>query len=475
MNKYRPISERIHDFKPVEPLPDAGTLKRELKRCQDCGVPFCHACGCPLLNAVPEINAAALAGRWSAALARLSATSPFPEFTARICPALCEGSCVQALHEAAVPCRSIEFAVIEYGFAEKLIRPILPARRLQLKAAVIGSGPAGLAAAWRLNRAGLNVTVYEKDAKAGGFLRYGIPDFKLEKEVLDRRIRLLEQEGIVFEYGVDAGSDVSGRLLVKRYDILVLAVGARQKRDLPIPGRSLSGIRFAVDYLTAQNRLIGGEISALPPECSAEGKRTLVIGGGDTGSDCVGTAWRQGALSVHQLEILPKPPETRGANNPWPEWPRILRTSSSHEEGGERHWNTASSAFVPAPGDPSRVGAVQCARVSWNDGEDGRPRPVPVENSEFVLPADLVLLALGFTGAQPSPLFDSLGLETGASGGLTRDEKGRSGTRGIYVCGDAAVGPSLVVRAVSDGLRVAENALEDYAALTGVPHRAAHV
>jgi glutamate synthase (NADPH/NADH) small chain len=319
----------MHDFQPVEILPEEGNLRRELARCQDCGVPFCHASGCPLLNAVPEINAAALAGRWTTALIRLQATSPFPEFTARLCPALCEGACVQGLHEFPVPCRQVELAVIERGFAEERVRPYPPKRRGEASVAVIGSGPAGLAAAWRLNQAGMRVTVYEKDARPGGFLRYGIPDFKLGKDVLDRRIRLLEQEGIRFECGVEAGTDISARLLLRRHEILVLAGGARKKRDLPVPGRHLAGIHFATDYLAAQNRLLGGELAVLPEEYSARNKQVLVIGGGDTGADCVGTAWRQGAVSLRQVEIMPMPPEKRAEDNPWPEWPRILRTSSS--------------------------------------------------------------------------------------------------------------------------------------------------
>ncbi|MDR2051476.1 MAG: glutamate synthase subunit beta [Deltaproteobacteria bacterium] len=461
MNKYRPITERIHDFKPVEPAPEEGWLKSELARCQDCGIPFCHACGCPLLNAIPEINAAAREDRWNTALARLLATSPFPEFTARVCPALCEGSCVQGLNESGVPCRQVEFSVIERGFAEKLLRPRPPARRLEKRAVVVGSGPAGLAAAWRLNRAGLRVTVYERDARPGGFLRYGIPDFKLEKSVLDRRISLLEEEGIIFECGVEAGEDISGRLLSRRNDILILATGARKKRDLPIPGRELSGIHFAVDYLTAQNRLLNGEIRGIPSSLEAGGKRVIVIGGGDTGSDCVGTAWRQGAVSVCQLEILPKPPETRSPDNPWPEWPRVLRTSSSHEEGGERRWSVTAGAFIPAEGNPSAVGAVRCSQVKWV-AEGGRQVPLPDGNSAFTLPADLVLLAMGFTGTEPGQILSSFNLAPDKSGRLPRDGEGRLSLPGLYACGDAALGPSLVVRAIADGLRVAERALEHF-------------
>ncbi|MDR2076629.1 MAG: glutamate synthase subunit beta [Desulfovibrio sp.] len=458
MSAYRPIIERIHDFLPVELMPEEPDLRRDLARCQDCGVPFCHASGCPLLNAVPEINAAVLGGRWLTALIRLLDTSPFPEFTARLCPALCEGSCVQGLHESAVPCRQAELAVIERGFAENRIRPCPPQRRRDLAVAVIGSGPAGLAAAWRLNQAGLRVTVYEKDARPGGFLRYGIPDFKLGKDVLDRRIRLLEREGVLFECGVEAGTDISGRLLLQRHDILVLAGGARQKRDLSVSGRQLAGIHFATDYLAAQNRVLNGELPGLPEEWTARNKRVLVIGGGDTGADCVGTAWRQGAVSVRQVEIMPRPPETRSPDNPWPEWPRILRASSSHAEGGERLWSVTTTSFAQARDDPSRVGAAHCARVSWEERE-GRLHPVSIENSAFVLPADLVLLAMGFTGALPDPLLRCLGLKIDESGRLPRNAGGRPGGREIYACGDMTLGPSLVVRAINDGLRAAEGLL----------------
>ncbi|MDR2124562.1 MAG: glutamate synthase subunit beta [Desulfovibrio sp.] len=463
MRSYRPILERIYDFKPVELPPLREELEGDLRRCQDCGVPFCHASGCPLLNAVPEINAAALSGRLRTALGVLLATSPFPEFTARVCPALCEGSCVQGLHGTPVPCRQIEYAVIEGGFAAGLVHAHIPARRSGLRAAVIGSGPAGLAAAWRLNRAGIAVTVYEKNARPGGFLRYGIPDFKLEKSVLDRRVRLLQEEGIVFECGVEAGADISTRLLGERHDVLILAAGTGKKRDLPVPGREAAGIQFAVDYLTAQNKLNGGEIASLPPDCDAGGKRVLVIGGGDTGSDCVGTAWRQGALSVCQTEIMPRPPEGRTPENPWPQWPRVLRTSSSHEEGGERRWNIGTVSFSTAPdeaGGPERVCAANCAEVSWESGS-----PVPVTGTEFSLAADLVLLAMGFTGAEDGPLTQAPGCAPDGSGRLPRVCALPGGPK-AYACGDAALGPSLVVRAVNDGLRTAERILADYGLLT---------
>lgn len=460
MSRYRPVSERINDFLPVELPPAIEELNLELRRCQDCGIPFCHASGCPLGNAIPEINAKALAGRWDSALARLLATSPFPEFTARLCPALCEGSCVQGLNESPVPCRQVEFEVIERGFAAGRIQARPPRARTGLTAAVVGSGPAGLAAAQALNRAGVLVTVYEKDAKAGGFLRYGIPDFKLEKSVLDRRLALLAAEGIHFECGVEAGVDISERLLRKRHQVLLLAGGARRKRDLDLPGRGLSGIHFATDYLTAQNRLLAGELEGLPPKFNARGRRVLVIGGGDTGSDCVGTAWRQGAREVTQFEIMPKPPVKRDTWNPWPQWPRVLKSTSSHEEGGQRRWNIETLDFWPSEEDSGRVGALRCREVDWLE-ENGRLiRPQPREETVFRQEADLVLLALGFTGAEESPLLKALKLASDQGGRLGRDPDGQAAP-GVYVCGDAANGPSLVVRALADGLATARAVLGD--------------
>ncbi|MDR1608190.1 MAG: glutamate synthase subunit beta, partial [Deltaproteobacteria bacterium] len=327
MSEYRPVTERLRDYRPVESRLTDTALRNELNRCQDCGIPFCHALGCPLYNLIPEINLAAKSGRWASALGRLLETSPFPEFTGRICPALCEGSCVQGLNEAPVPARLVELEVIERGFNLGLVKNYPKKRHLDLSVGVVGSGPAGLAVAQGLSKAGAKVTVYEKDARPGGFLRYGIPDFKLEKEVIDRRLDLMRADGVTFLCGVDAGLDISERLLWKRHDALVLCVGARQKRDLSIPGRNLLGVHFATDYLSAQNRVNGGEEMALPPDLNAFGRKVVVIGGGDTGSDCVGTAWRQGAVEVSQYEIMPKPPETRTPDNPWPQWPRILRTS----------------------------------------------------------------------------------------------------------------------------------------------------
>ncbi|MDR2387522.1 MAG: glutamate synthase subunit beta [Deltaproteobacteria bacterium] len=453
MSHYRPISERIKDYKPVELRLSDEEIKKELKRCQDCGIPFCHALGCPLGNVIPEINQDALNGRWDTALARLLETSPFPEFTARVCPALCEGSCVQALDGEPVPTRLAEYEVIERGFARGWIKAIKPKKKLNLDLGIIGSGPAGLTVAQTLIRAGAQVTVYEKDQKPGGFLRYGIPDFKLEKSIIDRRLDLMAQEGVIFLTGLEAGTDISVRLLKKRHDLLVMALGSRQKRDLPIPGRSLQGVHFATDYLSAQNRLVGGELSALPPELNAQGRKVVVIGGGDTGSDCVGTAWRQGASEVTQLEILPKPPEKRALDNPWPQWPRILRTTSSHQEGGQRRWAVTTHEFLPNKNNPNQLGALRCQEVNWI-AEPNRPlSPVPVPGTEFSLQADLVLLAMGFV----SPEFGNLS----SPEAFKPDPQGRLSER-LYAAGDAVTGPSLVVRAMDSALKLSAVILSDH-------------
>ena len=457
---YRPVAERVCDYRPVEmPLPPE-IMVEELRRCQDCGVPFCHASGCPLGNAIPEMNAEALVGRWNSALAVLFSTSPFPEFTSRLCPALCEGACVQGLDDKPVPCRLVEYEIIERGFAAGLVRPQIPVRRSGLKAAVIGSGPAGLAAAWKLNQAGIQVTVYERDAKPGGFLRYGIPDFKLPKEEIDRRIDILEREGLVFECGVEAGVDISERLLKQRHDLLVLAIGARSKRDLNIPGRSLCGIHLATDFLSAQNRVLAGELAQLPSEYVCRGKRVAVIGGGDTGSDCVGTAIRLGAVEVVQFEIMPKPPQSRAENNPWPQWPKVFKTSSSQEEGCDRAWNVDTVEFFPSEDNPSRLGGLICRQVKWVEAEGRLIRPEPVAGSEFRRPADLVLLALGFTGVENGLLLQAMESAPDKQGLLRRDRNFRLSEK-VYACGDAVSGPSLVVRAIADGLAAAQAALCD--------------
>ena len=458
MALYRPVAERIRDFKAVEVGLSPDEIASRLSGCQDCGIPFCHAAGCALSHAIPEINAYARAGRWDSALSLLLNTHPFPEFTARICPALCEGSCVQALHGEAVPCRLIEREVIERGYASGRV---LPRRRpsfdRRFRVGIVGSGPAGLAAAWRLARDGAQTTVYERDAAPGGFLRYGVPDFKLEKDVIDRRVELLSKEGVEFCFNAELGGDNGAKALAKRHDAIIWAGGARRRRDLAAPGRDLQGVRHALDFLTAQNRVLAGE-AAMPPDLLARGCRVVVLGGGDTGADCVGTAWRQGAASVAQFEIMPEPPALRPSDNPWPQWPRVRRDSSSHAEGGERRWSVSTRAFLPADGDSARVGALDCAMVDWRSGSDGIKRPMPREGGEFVYPADLVLLAMGFVGAEDDPLLAELGLVIAPDGRVARNPEADAALP-VYVAGDAAMGPSLAVRAAASGIAAAEAAL----------------
>jgi len=446
---YRPVDQRVRDYDEVERELSHDELNEQAKRCMNCGIPFCHGSGCPLGNVIPEINAAAAAGNWELAWRILSATSFFPEFTARICPALCEGSCTDGIDTDPVMIRQLEKAVIETAFKKGYVKPLTPKVRKEQSVAVIGSGPAGLSAAAALNLAGYNVTVYEKNANAGGLLRYGIPDFKLSKKVIERRIDLMKEAGIRFEFNTEIGVDVSGEYLKKRYDAVILAVGTPLARDLKAPGRELAGIHFALELLQGQNRVNGRECEDLP--VSAAGKRVVVIGGGDTGSDCVGTSVRHGAKSVLQIEIMPKPPEERSPSTPWPDWPYLLRTSSSHKEGGERRWNLATKRFL---GEDGHVTGVEVVTVEWEFTPFGRPvKFSEVPDSTEILPADLVLLAMGFTGVAPTGLAAELGLKVDERGRVLSDPE-----RGVFVTGDSARGASLVVWAMADGKRTAEEA-----------------
>ena len=458
---YRPVEERVKDFLPVEQRLSDADVKGQSARCMDCGTPFCHSYACPLGNLVPEFNQHVYHGRWAEALTVLLAASPFPEFTARVCPALCEGSCVCGLGGGeAVTIRQIELEVIERGFEAGLMKPRPPATRSGLRVSVVGSGPAGLTAADALNRAGCTVTVYEQAPRPGGILRYGIPDFKLAKSVVDRRIALMQAEGVVFECGVETGRDLSVRFLLDRSDAIVLACGSREPRDLKVPGRELAGIHFAMDYLTRQNRLNAGDPVA-GEALTAAGKSVVVIGGGDTGSDCVGTAIRQGAQSVWQLEIMPPPPACRAPGNPWPQWPVMARESSSHKEGCERRWCVTTQAFLGGNGQVKRLRA---AEVEWRvAAAGGRSQPVEKPGSEFTVDADLVLLALGFTGPARAGLLEQLQAAVDPRGGVVRDAGGAvQGRPGVYAVGDLALGPSLVVRAMADGQQVARQIVSDF-------------
>ncbi|MFH1618720.1 MAG: glutamate synthase subunit beta [bacterium] len=404
---YRPVSKRVKDYKDV-----AGSLSREeiavqAARCMDCGVPFCHGLGCPLFNLIPECNDLVYKGAWKEALMRLQITNVFPEITSRVCPAPCEAACTLAINDSPVTVRQIELAVVERGFEEGWVTPPVPQKEIKRKIAVIGSGPAGLAASWVLKKYGFSVTVFEKSAKAGGILRYGIPDFKLEKWVLERRIELMKKAGIKFETGVNVGEDVKASYLRRSFDAVLLAPGAGYPRDIDIPGRGLKGIYFAMDYLTGSNRCVSGEVQG-KDIISAKNRTVLVIGGGDTGSDCIGTASRQGAKKICQIEILPAPPPWDKDSNPsWPDWPQILRTSSSQEEGAERQWSVMTKSFS---GKDNKVTNAECVRVEWEKTSGGViPREIP--GSGFTIKADIVFLAMGFLHAEHSRLLKDLKIE----------------------------------------------------------------
>jgi glutamate synthase (NADPH/NADH) small chain len=439
---YRPTDERKSDWKEVERALTDDELKEQTSRCMNCGQPFCHAYGCPLGNLVPDQNRAVAQGDFKRAYDLLSAHSDFPEFTSRICPALCEASCVHQLDEEAVMVRQSEKRIIETAFANGWVVPRPPLKENGKRAAVIGAGPSGLSAAVTLRRRGWTVTVYEREKNIGGLLRYGIPYFKLDKALIDRRRAILEAEGIRFVTGVNIGTDVTAHYLAKSNDAVVVAIGTPAARDLKIPGRELRGVHLALEYLGGQNRAIGGEIAANPID--ANGKDVLVIGGGDTGSDCVGTAIRQGAKSVTQIEIMPKPPADRDASTPWPLWPYMLRTSSSHKEGCERRWNLNSLKFVGK----DSVEGVEVETVEWEFSPEGRPmkfRAVP--GTKETIKADLVFLAMGFTGVpKDNPIVAQLGLSQTPRTALVPDP-----ARGIYCVGDCASGASLVVRALASG------------------------
>ncbi len=453
----RPVAERIQDFFEIElPFPE-DRLRRQAARCMDCGVPFCHS-GCPLENLIPDWNDAAFQGRWPEAARLLHSTNNFPEITGRVCPAPCEASCVLAIHQPAVAIKQIEKAVAERAFREGWVRPAPPAARSGKRVAVVGSGPAGLAAAQQLNRAGHLVTVFEKADRLGGLLRYGIPDFKLEKHVLDRRLEQLAAEGVVFQTRACVGGNVPAEDLRREFDALLLAGGAEQPRDLMVPGRGLEGVHFALDFLIQQNRRTAGDWIEPEREILAAGKRVVIIGGGDTGADCLGTCHRQKAASVHQLEILPEPPPERAPETPWPLWPRQLRTESSHEEGGVRLWSVATLELV---GDErGRVRQLRAVRVG--------PPPdfQPVPGSEFTLEADLVLLAMGFLGPARRGLIEQLGLELDDRGNLRTDGRFMTSLPGVFAAGDMRRGQSLVVWAIAEG-RAAARALDRWLASRG--------
>jgi len=453
----RPVDERIHDWREVYLPSPTGDLMEQGARCMDCGIPFCHQ-GCPLGNLIPDWNDLVYKDKWRAAIDRLHATNNFPEFTGRLCPAPCEGSCVLGINSDSVTIKDIEVSIIDRAYAEGWVTPQLPATRTWKKVAVVGSGPAGLAAADQLNRAGHLVTVFEKSDRIGGLLRYGIPEFKMEKRILDRRLALMETEGVVFRPGVNVGVHVPMSRLQSDFDAILLAGGAEQPRDLPVPGRELKGIHFAMEFLTLQNRRCEGDEIPDAEFISANGRDVVIIGGGDTGADCLGTVHRQGARSVYQLELMPQPPEARAENNPWPTWPQIFRTSPAHEEGGERLYSVATHRFV---GDKKgRVRALQASKVEIVR-KDGRMEFVPVAESDFEIKTDLVLLAMGFTGPAGGPLLADLGVALTPRGNVGRDVKWMTNVPGVFTAGDMQRGQSLIVWAIAEG-RSAARAIDQY-------------
>jgi glutamate synthase (NADPH/NADH) small chain len=446
----RPVPERIHDWREVYlPYPESA-LKGQAARCMDCGIPFCHQ-GCPLGNLIPDWNDFVYRDRWQAAIERLHATNNFPEFTGRLCPAPCEGSCVLGINNDAVTIKGIEVSIIDRAFDEGWVTAQPPLVRTGRRVAVVGSGPAGLAAAAQLNRAGHLVTVLERADRVGGLLRYGIPAFKLEKRFLDRRLELLREEGVEFRTNCNVGVNVSVEDLRREFQAIVLAGGATAPRDLKIPGRELGGIHFAMEYLTESNRRCEGDAVAAiedPRAISARGKHVIIIGGGDTGADCLGTAHRQGAASVHQLELLPRPPDERAAGNPWPTWPNIFRVSSAHEEGGERLYSIATEHFS-GNGD-GRVATLHGTKVEMKM-KDGRPSFEPVAGSAFELKADLVLLAMGFLGPERNGMLDQLGVRITDRGNVWRDGNWMTSVPGVFAAGDMQRGQSLIVWAIAEG------------------------
>jgi glutamate synthase (NADPH/NADH) small chain len=447
----RAIEERVRDWRELVVPASGSELREQASRCMDCGIPFCHQ-GCPLGNLIPEWNDLVYRGKMEEAARRLLATNNFPEVTGRVCPAPCEASCVLNIREESVTIKTVERSIADYIFASSQSeggapRPEPPSQRTGKSVAVVGSGPAGLAAAQQLARAGHEVVLFERDDRIGGLLRYGIPDFKMEKGILDARVRQMQAEGVSFRAGVAVGLDVLGSQLLHDFDAVVLTMGARAPRDLPVPGRELGGVHFAMEYLVQQNRRLAGDAEDKSRAILATGKHVIVIGGGDTGSDCVGTALRQGAASVTQLELMPRPALVRIPNNPWPEWPLVLRTSSSQEEGAERDWSISTRAFL---GKAGRVVSLEAARVIL---EGGKMRAVP--GTDLSLPCELALLAMGFVGPERGGIIEQLGVALDARGNVRTDASGATSVPGVFAAGDASRGQSLVVWAIADGRRVA--------------------
>ncbi len=448
--------DRIKNYREFTITPKTSDLQKQGARCMDCGVPFCHS-GCPLGNLIPDFNDAVYRNRWKEALDILHSTNNFPEFTGRLCPAPCEESCVLGIINPPVSIELIEKYIVERGFKEGWIKPEIPKNRTGKKVAIIGSGPAGLSAAQQLNRAGHKITVFERDKKIGGLLRYGIPDFKLEKQIIDRRIKILKEEEIEFICGKEIGSDISAEKIQDDFDAILLCTGSTTKKELPIPGSNLEGVIQAMDFLPHNNMLVNGEIS-FDKKMTARNKNVIVIGGGDTGSDCIGTSNRNGAKSVTNFEIMPKPPISRNDDNPWPFWPFTLKTSSSHEEGGHREWSVLTKGFV---GDASgKLKGLKTISVNWGKKTGEKPKLKEVKGSEKEWPCELALLALGFSGPEKS-LPEQLGLKLNDFGNITTKNNYGTENPKIFVAGDCRKGQSLIVWAISEG-REAANQIDSY-------------
>jgi glutamate synthase (NADPH/NADH) small chain len=445
--RRRPVEERTRDFLEIYEEMPRDKLRTQASRCMDCGIPFCHQ-GCPLGNLIPDWNDLVYRDRWRDAVDRLHATNNFPEFTGRLCPAPCEAACVLGIHDSPVTIKQVEQSIIDHAFREGWVRPERAEVKTGMRVAIVGSGPAGLAAAQQLARVGHAVTVFERADRIGGLLRYGIPDFKMARGILDRRLGQLEAEGVVFRTHAEVGRSIGVDVLRSEFDAVLLACGAPVARDLEVPGRELRGVHFAMEYLEQQNRVVAGETVPEAKRIDAQGKRVIILGGGDTGADCLGTAHRQRAREVLQFEIQPRPPDARSEADPWPHWPNVYRVSAAHEEGGERVYSVMTTRLSGRDGRLERLHGVQ---VEWVRDARGRMTPRAIPGTEFEEECDLLLLAMGFSGPERSPLLGMLGIECDPRGNVRADERYQTNVPGVFVAGDMKRGASLIVWAIAEG------------------------